>query len=150
MGKPKSNYGRKSKNAAHSVYNSKLPKINRFINIYQSNGNKSTKRSNAGIKQRLADHLTSQKPNEVSIQPIKVDEGVPVEIEFDDKSPESSLDVIAISSDVINKIDQVDSGQVSIDQKSKFHVNSVQNDIKREVNSKSSKNTDRVHTITPD
>ena len=145
----KSNISKKHKNGAFSVYKSKLPKIKRFINIYQTNGSKGSKRSNAGSRPKNTEHPVSQNVNQISINPIKVDDANRADSEIEEeKSMESSLDVIGISSDVINKINKAESNLQQ--NQSKFHLSSVNNDSKSRIQTNSNKNTGRIHTITPE
>jgi len=70
------------------------------------------------------------------------------DIAEEDKSSDSSIDVIAISSEVLNKIDQAQLQFLNNEPKS--HITSVIDGSKTNILTKTSKNTDRTHTITPE
>lgn len=108
--KSRSSLNRKHKNSMNPVYNTKLPKIKRFINIYQSNGSKNSKKTlnitkyKGGVEKSISKENVPQKQDGGEFDPIKVIDSSPVNYEHNDtQSLDSSLDVIAASCEVNTK-----------------------------------------------
>jgi hypothetical protein len=105
------------------VYSSKLPKIKRFINIYQSNGKKK--------------ETNKQKHDHTSLEPIKIHDSSPIDPENNENDSESSQEIIAGSCETSqnrnnHNIDDSTSGR-------NFTLNRPRAD-----------KHDRSHTITPE
>lgn len=105
--KSKSSLNRKVKTPASSVYSSKLPKIKRFINIYQANGLKNTKKTLNVSKQKVNNDKREPKTGSVfdkQEEAIVVQDSIPGNIEhIEERSLDSSLEVIAASCELNNQ-----------------------------------------------
>lgn len=129
--KSKSSLAKKSK--VNAVYNTKLPKIKRFINIYQANGGKTSKKNL---------HIKSKVVKDDKLNPIKVQDSSPIdEDKLDNRSLESSLDVLAVSSEVVNH---------SQNQPTSTDTSMVKHRLQSDSQFKVRKGQDRNTTITPD
>lgn len=124
-----------------SVYNTKLPKIKRFINIYQSNTNKNSRKNIQKIKntEKLSEQDLLRNEND-NIRVIDAHEG----LETEEQSLDSSLDVLAVSDDVNNQshLEPMRSEMNLLDSQ-------PTQDLPKNRNN-SHKATDRVFTITPE
>lgn len=120
-----------------------MPKIKRFIHIYQSNG-RANLRTNNNSKSRHGETNSGKDQSDSPIDPIKVQDLSPMKLsqQQDTQSLESSLDVIATSCEVNHK-----SQNHEISTEIQLLNRSTQN-CSKEVAGNGRKNTDRIHTIT--
>ena len=129
-------------------------KIKRFINIYQSNGPKNANKKNFnGIKiknvnkiEQSSEHYAKNE-EDISLDPIKVYDSTPVDVDIDDEqSHESSLEIVAVSYD---QNSQPADCRVETETSSyeKYSKGKQKVTNKKELQNS---NTERVHTITPD